>query len=128
MVEATPNIHQQLGEIIEAVGALKTSTAATRAETAQLKENSIKLTNIVNTIAPIVAAHQEIAGSIKKEYIPRLDEHHAHVELLIRKAEFWKSVREQMVRKGVMLSAVLFVAAMLYLMGFEGLAQKILGT
>ena len=120
------NIHRQLGQIIEAVGALKDGLENIGAETSALKDNSIKLTGIVNQMAPIVAAHQEIAGSIKKEYIPRLDEHHAYVELLIKKAAFWQSVRDQLIRKGIGLFVAAMVAAILYLMGFEHIAQKLI--
>ena len=127
MVDESQNIHHQLGKIMEAVDTLKEGTDAIRQETAELKKNSITLTSIVNQMAPIVAAHEEIAGSIKKEYIPRLDEHHAFVEMLIRKAEFWQSVREQMIRKGAMFATLCFIAAILYLLGFENIAQKIIG-
>ena len=74
-----------------------------------------------------IAAHEKIAGSIKEEYIPRLDEHHAYVEMLIRKAAFWQSVREQMIRKGAVVTMLCVLAAMVYLMGFEGVALKMVG-
>ena len=121
------SIHQQLGEIVEAVGTLKSGFDSIITETAALKENSTKLTVIVDQMAPIVAAHESIASSIKKEHLPRLDEHHAYVEMLIRKANFWQSVRDQMLRKGATFFMVCILGAILYWMGFEGVANKIIG-
>lgn len=127
MADEALNTHQQLGALIEAVGGLKASFDKVSIETSELKENSIKLTEIVDRMEPIVAAHDKIAGSIKEEYLPRLDEHHAYVEMLIRKAAFWQSVREQMIRKGAVVAMLCFLGAMLYLMGFESVAQKLVG-
>ena len=120
-----PNIHQQLGKIIQAVETLQDGMGSISEETSQLKDNSIKLTGIVDQIAPIVAAHEEIAGSIKKEYIPRLDEHHAYIEMLITKAAFWRSVREQMVRRGAIFSMFCVLAGVAYLLGWDDIAKKL---
>ena len=121
------SIHTELGRLTEAVGTIKTAMDKRSNRVDEIHDATITLTHIVEKMAPMVEAHETIARGIRKEYLPRLDEHHAHVEMLIQQAAFWKKLRADLIRKGAWFVLACLLAYILHILGLDDYAQKMVG-
>ena len=86
-----------------------------------------RLEQTMEDFREVIKQHSDVFHSMNEGVLDGVNERAAYVDTLMERSKFWSDLRDELTRKSVMVACLCLMAGIVFWLGFEDIARKMIG-